>query len=165
MRKYYKLQFYQQHLSLLSEWNFWICPTLQDWHEKQLETRHTWDKKTIFYIGLSIWNSLPDSFKKANGLNNFKHNVKKQYLTWIKNNELCENVCLYLCLYVRTCVYTYIWVCISVFSFNLSILMFFPRLHFHLFFVLTWRNTMKIRCFCPFCAVSAITDAIHIYLQ
>ena len=38
-------------------------------------------QKTISYIGPSIWNSLPDSIKKANFLNTFKHNVKKYSLT------------------------------------------------------------------------------------
>ena len=31
----------------------------------------------ISYIGPSLWNSLPDSIKKANSLNTFKHNFKK----------------------------------------------------------------------------------------
>ena len=38
-------------------------------------------QKTISCIGLSIWNNLPDSIKKANSLNTFKRNVKKDYLT------------------------------------------------------------------------------------
>ena len=38
-------------------------------------------QKAISYIGPSIWNSLPDSIKRANSLNTFKHNVKKHYLT------------------------------------------------------------------------------------
>ena len=38
-------------------------------------------RKTIYYIRPSIWNSLPDSLKKVNNLNTFKHNVKKHYLT------------------------------------------------------------------------------------
>ena len=33
-------------------------------------------QKAISFIGPSIWNSLPDSIKKANSLNTFKHNVK-----------------------------------------------------------------------------------------
>ena len=31
----------------------------------------------ISYIGPSLWNSLPDSIKKANSLNTLKHNFKK----------------------------------------------------------------------------------------
>ena len=38
-------------------------------------------QKTISYIGLSIWNSLPGSIRTANSLNTFKHNVKNYYLT------------------------------------------------------------------------------------
>ena len=34
-------------------------------------------RKTIAYSGVSIWNSLPDSIKKAN---TFKYNIKKHYL-------------------------------------------------------------------------------------
>ena len=33
-------------------------------------------QKAISYIGPSIWNSLPDSIKRANRLNTFKHNFK-----------------------------------------------------------------------------------------
>ena len=38
-------------------------------------------QKAIYYIAASIWNSFPDSIKRANSLNTFKHNVKKHYLT------------------------------------------------------------------------------------
>ena len=38
-------------------------------------------QKAISYIGPSIWNNLPDSIKRANRLNTFKHNAKKPYLT------------------------------------------------------------------------------------
>ena len=38
-------------------------------------------QKIISKIDSSIWNSLPDSIKKANSLNTFKRNVKKHYLT------------------------------------------------------------------------------------
>ena len=38
-------------------------------------------QKAISYIGTSIWNRLPDSIKRANSLNTFKHDVKKHYLT------------------------------------------------------------------------------------
>ena len=40
-------------------------------------------QKIISYIGLSIWNSLSVSIKKANHLNTFKHKLKKHHLTWI----------------------------------------------------------------------------------
>ena len=38
-------------------------------------------QKAISYIGPSIWNSSPDSIKRANSLNTLKHNVKEHYLT------------------------------------------------------------------------------------
>ena len=38
-------------------------------------------QKAISYIAPSIWNSLPDSIKRANSLNTVKHNVKNHYLT------------------------------------------------------------------------------------
>ena len=38
-------------------------------------------QKSISCIGPSIWNCLPDSVKRGNSLNTFKHNVKKRYLT------------------------------------------------------------------------------------
>ena len=34
-------------------------------------------------------------------------------------------ICIYICLYVRGCVYIYIWICISVFAFDLFIPVFF----------------------------------------
>ena len=38
-------------------------------------------QKTISQIGPFVWNCLPDSLKKANSLNTFRHHVKKHYLT------------------------------------------------------------------------------------
>ena len=45
-----------------------------------MQDKHT-GQKTISYIGPSIWKSLPDSNEKANKLNTFNYNVKKQYQT------------------------------------------------------------------------------------
>ena len=61
-------------------------------------------KSNCFYWSLSKWISLPDSIKKAIRLNTF---------------------CMYIGLCVRRCVFIYTWIYISVFSFDLSILMFF----------------------------------------
>ena len=33
-------------------------------------------QKTLSYIGPSLWNNLPETVKKMNSLNTFKHNVK-----------------------------------------------------------------------------------------
>ena len=37
-------------------------------------------QKTLSYIGPSLWNNLPETIKKTNNLNTFKHNVKSLYL-------------------------------------------------------------------------------------
>ena len=61
-----------------------ICPTLQHRHQKLLKIffrKTSMGQKAISYIGPFIWNSLPDSIKRVNSLNTFKHNVKKHYLT------------------------------------------------------------------------------------
>ena len=87
-------------------------------------------QKIISYIGPYIWNSSPNSIKKANSLNTFKHHAKKHYLTWIMHIVYMW-ICIYICLFVR--VYIYIWIYISVFSFNLSILMFLFFFSFTLF--------------------------------
>ena len=121
-------------------------------------------QKTIFYVGPSVWSSLPNWIKKANSLNTFKNNVKKHYLTWIIHVYMW--ICVqYLYLYVCTFVGV-LYIYISVFSFDLSILMFFfSRLPFSLIFALTWGITMKIRGSCPSCAMPVIVDAIHICPQ
>ena len=70
-------------------------------------------QKAISYIGPSIWNSLPDSIKRANSLNTFKHNVKKHYLTWITHNVfmwICVSVFVYVCMSVGVCIYTYAYI-------------------------------------------------------
>ena len=36
--------------------------------------------KTLLYTGPSSWNNLPETIKKTNNLNTFKHNVKSLYL-------------------------------------------------------------------------------------
>ena len=64
-------------------------------------------QKVISYIGPSIGNSLPDSVKRANILNTFKHNVKKHYLIWITHMFLwiCLSVLIYVCMSVGVCIY------------------------------------------------------------
>ena len=37
-------------------------------------------QKTLSCIGPSLWNNLPETIKKTNNLNTFKHNVKSLYL-------------------------------------------------------------------------------------
>ena len=68
-------------------------------------------QKAISYIGTSIWNSLPDSIKRANSLNTFKHDVKKHYLTWITSNVfmwICVSVFIYMFKCPWVCVYIHI---------------------------------------------------------
>ena len=62
-------------------------------------------QKAISHIGPSIWNSLPDSVKRLNTLNTFKHNVKKHYLTWLTNT-----VFLWICVSVFICMFKSPWV-------------------------------------------------------
>ena len=85
-------------------------------------------QKTITYIGPFIWNSLPDSTKKANNLNTFKHNVKKHYLTWITHNVfmwICVSVFTYVCMSVGVCIYTYAYI----------LVVFLWFIHVHVFFL------------------------------
>ena len=95
-------------------------------------------QKTISYIISFIWNSLPDSTKKANSLKTFKHIVKKHYLTWIINDVyMCMCICIYIscvpvAVYISTFGYRLLWS-----PFDLSILMFFPRLPISFIFFLT----------------------------
>ena len=42
--------------------------------------KQIWEKLFLVLVP-PIWNSLPDSIKRTNSLNTFKHNVKKHYLT------------------------------------------------------------------------------------
>ena len=135
---------------------------------KILSARWTCDKKQFLTIS-SIWNSLPDSIKKANSANTFKHNIKKHYLTWIAHNvymwiyvSVFTNVCIYTYGYILVCFpLTYPFSCCFLFLF----LFLFSHLPFSFIFILTWGTTMKIRRFFPFCAILAFVDAIHICLQ
>ena len=74
-------------------------------------------QKAISYIAPSIWNNLPDSNKRANSLNTFKHNA--QSTIWLELHIMCLCEYVYMiciCLYVRSCVYIYMCIYISVFS-------------------------------------------------
>ena len=77
------------------------------------------EQKTISYIGLSIWNSLPDSIKKVNNLNT----VKKYCLTWITDNVF---------MWIRVSVF--ICVCMSVGVCNIYDCVFLWIIYFHVFF-------------------------------
>ena len=52
--------------------------------------KHPFCKKTagqnsLFCLGPSKWNKLPESTKKCNNINTFKHNLKKVYLAQLTN--------------------------------------------------------------------------------
>ena len=160
-------------MSLLSEWNFSICPYCRIWTRNNFSKlknsfrKTNMGQKTISYIGLSIWNSLPDSVNKGNSLNTFKHNAKKHYLTWVTHNEfmwICVSIFIYVSMSVGVCIYTYAYI-LMCFPWFIHSHVFFSRLPFSLIFVLTWGTAIKIMHFCPFCANPAIADAIHICLQ
>ena len=77
-------------------------------------------QKAISYTGPSIWNSLPDSFKRANSLNTFKHNVKMHYMTWVTNVFMwrcvsvfiymfkCPWVCVYIHMHIYQCIFLWL---------------------------------------------------------
>ena len=37
------------------------------------------DQKALSFIGPSLWNQIPETLKKTNNLNTFKHNLKKHF--------------------------------------------------------------------------------------
>ena len=44
-------------------------------------------QKTRSYLAPNIWNNLPVSLKTTEGLNTYKHKMKKHFLNRMKNNE------------------------------------------------------------------------------
>ena len=44
-------------------------------------------QKTLSYLAPNIWNSIPVYLKATEGLNTYKHKMKKHFLNRIKNNE------------------------------------------------------------------------------
>ena len=44
-------------------------------------------QKTLSYLAPNIWNNLPVSLKATEGLNTYKHMIKKHFLHRMKNNE------------------------------------------------------------------------------
>ena len=81
--------------------------------------------------------------------------ARKQYLTWITHNVFMRK-CVSVFVYVFMSVGVYIYICkyISIFSFDLFILMYFFatlfaffRLHFSLIFFLTWGTFLSVLCY------------------
>ena len=56
----------------------------------QLLRNKALSQKCLFYLGLFIWNGLPDDVKLSNNVNTFKHKVKKTFLTllWEKDQDI-----------------------------------------------------------------------------
>ena len=153
----------------------------------RIDTRNTFSKlknplcktnmgqKAVSYIGPSIWNGLPDSIKRANSLNTFKH-VKKYYLIWITYNVfmwICAFVFIYVYVSVGMYIYAYANILVyfrltysfsSSFCFFLSFF-FFCFCFFLLTLFLTLGTTIAVRHFCLVCGIPANIDAIHICLQ
>ena len=44
-------------------------------------------QKCLSYLGLFIWNGLPDDVKLSNKVNTFKHKVKKGFLTLLREKD------------------------------------------------------------------------------
>ena len=105
----------------------------------------------------TLLNSLPEVIKKTDNLNTFKHNVKRYCLNWI-NNELMKWVshCYYFKNFTILTLNHYIFV-----SYTLDISFYFFHLSL-MFSSLSRGTTMKRRHLYPFCAVPAISIAVHI---
>ena len=43
------------------------------------------DQKNISYVGLIVWNNLPNSLKTTGNLNTYKHRVKEHFFHQIRN--------------------------------------------------------------------------------
>ena len=119
-------------------------------------------QKAVSFVVPSLWNSLPELILKRHNLNTFKHNVKNSCLNWISNELLkwgshhyyFKNlVVLYIYIYIYA-YYIYIY-----FTFNIPF--YFIAL---IFSSLSRRTAMKIRLFCQFCAIPAISITVHISL-
>ena len=114
-------------------------------------------QKAIPFVGYIIrWNSLPELIKTTDNLNTFKYDVKNYYLNWI-NNELMKWIshCYYFKDLTIMTLYIFIfWIYLSIF-FHLSLM----------FSSLSRETTMKIRHFCPFCAIPAISIAVYISVK
>ena len=98
---------------------------------KILFARQTWDKKQFLILVPLLGTASPDSIKKVNILNIFKHNIKKHYLTWITHNVymwICLSVFMYVCMSVGVYIYTcgYILICfLLIYPFSCSCFLFF----------------------------------------
>ena len=63
----------------------WAAESNRTLRNDYLKLKHPFRKTTagqnsLSFLGLSKWNKLPESTKKCNNINTFKHNFKKLYL-------------------------------------------------------------------------------------
>ena len=78
-----------KNVLILSCLNFSIAIVLTTWIKfsnlllKLTETfflKTGTDQKTLQFFGRKLWNQIPETLKKINNLNTFKHNLKKTFL-------------------------------------------------------------------------------------
>ena len=69
----------------------WAAETNRTLRNDYLILKHLFCKTTpgqnlLSFLGPSMWNQLPESTKKCNNINTFKHNIKKLYLVLLPNS-------------------------------------------------------------------------------
>ena len=68
----------------------WAAESNRTLRNDYLKLKHPFRKTTagqnsLSFLGPSKWNKLPESTKKCNNINTFKHNLKKLYLAQLAN--------------------------------------------------------------------------------
>ena len=68
----------------------WVAESNRTLRNDYLKLKHPFRKTTagqnsLSFLGPSKWNKLPESTKKCNNINTFKHNLKKLYLAQLAN--------------------------------------------------------------------------------
>ena len=68
----------------------WAAESNRTLRNDYLKLKHPFHKTTavqnsLSFLGPSKWNKLPESTKKCNNINTFKHNFKKRYLAQLAN--------------------------------------------------------------------------------
>ena len=77
-------------LNYLNEVFQWAAESNRTLRNDYLKLKHPFRKTTagqnsLSFLGPSKWNKLPESTKKCNNINTFKHNLKKLYLAQLAN--------------------------------------------------------------------------------
>ena len=63
-------------------------------------------QKILFYLTPNIWNSLSVSVKATEGFNTYKHKIKKNFLSRMKNNE--SDIYVYIYIYIAISNYCFV---------------------------------------------------------